>query len=150
MSVVEVRAMDIEEPDWIPDIRGFAAEVLEEIGAADWELSLIFCSDTFIRDLNKEYRNLDEPTDVLSFPMGERLGTGRGSTYLAGDVVISPQACKRNCADFHVDFPEELRRLVIHGILHLSGMDHEDNDPERPMLKRQEEILTLLVERRAK
>ncbi len=148
MSEIAARAMDIDEPSWLPEAREFAQSALDEIGAQDWLVSLIFCSDAFMQGLNREYRKLDEPTDVLSFPMGERTGNGSESQYLAGDIVISPAACERNCAEFGVDFREELGRLIVHGLLHLEGMDHEDEDPGRPMLRRQEEILGRLSRRR--
>lgn len=148
MSEIAARAMDMEAPAWLPESLGFAKRALDEIGGEDWLVSLIFCSDSFIQGLNREYRSLDEPTDVLSFPMGERMGTGDESRYLAGDIVISPDACARNCSDFGVDFQDELERLIVHGLLHLAGMDHEDNDPDRPMLRRQEEILERLRQRR--
>jgi probable rRNA maturation factor len=64
--------------------------------------------------------------------------------YLPGDLVISLETLKENARYFRVTEDEELRRLVIHGVLHLDGMDHEDNEPFRPMLRFQEELLVKL------
>lgn len=144
MNRVSTDWRDIEEPAWLGTASAFAAKALEAIGKDDWELSLVFCSDPFIQSLNRDYRQKDEPTDVLSFPMGESVDEGGDVVFLAGDIVISVPALMRNASEFSVDADEELKRLMIHGILHLSGMDHDDNSPKQPMLVRQEEILARL------
>jgi probable rRNA maturation factor len=147
MNRVAVSVRDIPEPVWTARAAAFAGAVLSWRGIVDWELSLLFCDDAFIRSLNFEYRGKDEPTDVLSFSLGERTVDENGaSLYLAGDIVISLPALARNAADFFVGEDEELRRLIAHGILHLSGLDHEDNEPSQPMLAVQETILRALGE----
>jgi probable rRNA maturation factor len=79
---------------------------------------------------------------VLSFEQGDSYRDADGEDrFLAGDIVISLPALARNADDFGITRDEELRRLITHGILHLSGMDHEDNEASRPMLVLQEEIL---------
>jgi probable rRNA maturation factor len=119
-------------------VRAFAERVLDALNAENRRVTIVFCGDSFIRHLNKQYRQKDEPTDVLSFTIGE---TRRG-TFYAGDIVISVETLERNARDFSVDKEEELRRLIIHGILHLSGMDHETNDHEREaMLVLQEKLI---------
>jgi probable rRNA maturation factor len=97
-----------------------------------------------MQSLNSRYRGLDEPTDVLSFSLGER----SGDRYVPGDIVVSLDMLEENSRYFGVSRDEELRRLLIHGILHLDGMDHKGTGPgsfggfpEEPMLKKQEEIL---------
>jgi probable rRNA maturation factor len=132
---------DMDQPSWLEAAEAFALRALEYIGIDNWEVSLVFCGDDFIKELNREYRDLDEPTDVLSFPMGETVVEGGDNIYLAGDIVVSLPALARNCDDFSVDKNEELKRLILHGILHLSGLDHSDNSPMQPMLSKQEEIL---------
>jgi len=132
---------DIPEPSWLGRAEAYAGHVLAALGKDNWILSLLFCADDFIRTLNREYRNRDEATDVLSFQMGDTLEE-EGRTFLvAGDIVISIPALERNAEEFGVKADEELRRLIIHGILHLSGMDHGDNSPLQPMLAEQEEIV---------
>lgn len=138
---VHVDIADIEAPGWEADLAAYAERILSWLGAGDWILSVVLCSDPFIQDLNLRYRKKNEPTDVLSFEMGEQVEGEGGIAFLAGDIVISLPAVERNARDFGVSRDEELRRLVVHGILHLSGMDHENNDPSNPMLLRQEELL---------
>jgi probable rRNA maturation factor len=132
---------DIEKPKWADEVVAFVGETLLVMCKDNWEVSLLFCGDEFIHELNREYRVRDEPTDVLSFPMGELYEEGETEYYLAGDIVISLPALRRNANEFGVNENEELARLLIHGLLHLSGMDHEDNEPSQPMLTEQEEIL---------
>ena len=142
MNRVNVGARDMEAPAWLPGAEAYALEVLSRLEKSDWILSVLFCGDEFIRELNREYRAKDEPTDVLSFTMGDRVEEEGETAWLAGDIVISLPALGRNAADFSVDSDAELKRLLIHGILHLSGLDHESNDPSEPMLVEQENLLS--------
>ena len=102
----------------------------------------MFCRDAFIHELNKTYRHIDSPTDVLSFEQGDEYDDEDGNLrFNAGDIVISLDSLRSNAETFNVTMNEELKRLLIHGILHLSGMDHSDNDPQQEMLQLQEKIL---------
>lgn len=114
------------ELDVPADLRGLVAATLHAVGVEDGHLSLEFVDDVRIRALNREHRGLDEPTDVLSFPVD---GTGEiaGPREL-GDVVI----CRPQTTD--------LREAVVHGVLHLCGYDHETDDGE--MLALQSEVLS--------
>ena len=141
MNRIAIDWRDMKEPSWLGSAERFAGSVLEVLEKDNWDLSLLFCSDDFIRTLNRDYRGKDEPTDVLSFAMGETVEEEGRPVFIAGDVVISLPALMRNSAEFGVEPDEELRRLIIHGILHLSGFDHEDNDPLQPMLVEQETIV---------
>ena len=142
MNEVEISVEGIGTPTWLERARDFALAVLAQQGRDGWDLSLLICDDAFIRGLNKQYRDKDEATDVLSFEQGDTYRSLEGTErFLAGDIVISLDALSRNAEEFGISRDEELRRLITHGILHLSGMDHEDNDPSRPMLLLQEEIL---------
>jgi probable rRNA maturation factor len=83
---------------------------------------------------------------VLSFELGAAFEDEGGETrYTAGDIVISLETLEENARYFNTTEDEELRRLLIHGILHLNGMDHETNDKTEPMLELQEAILTRLA-----
>jgi probable rRNA maturation factor len=142
MNEVEISVEGIGTPPWLEGARGFALSVLGRQGKEGWDLSILICDDAFIRGLNRQYRDKDEATDVLSFEQGDGYkGPDGAERFLAGDIVISLDALARNAEEFGITRDEELRRLITHGILHLSGMDHEDNDPTRPMLVLQEEIL---------
>ena len=126
-----------DAPPWLEKTEDFALEVLEKLGKHHWDLSLFFCGNETIQKLNKQYRNLDESTDVLSFIMGEMAG----ERFLPGDIVISLEKIEENAKEFGVLPKEELHRLIIHGILHLSGMDHFSNDTNEEMLMLQEKLL---------
>lgn len=142
MNRVNVGTKDIEEPSWLAGAEAYALEVLSRLEKSDWILSVLFCGDGFIRELNRDYREKDEPTDVLSFEMGDRVEEEGMTAWLAGDIVISLPALARNAADFSVDPDDELKRLLIHGILHLSGLDHASNEASEPMLAKQEALLS--------
>lgn len=141
MNTVSIDWRDMVEPSWLGRAESFALGALEALGEDNWVLSLLFCGDDFIRILNRDYRGRDEATDVLSFCMGDTVEEEGKRLFLAGDIVISLPALARNAVEFSVPEDEELRRLIVHGILHLSGLDHGDNDPTQPMLLEQERLL---------
>ena len=130
------------EPQWLSKIEPFLEAVLKKLYLSGWELSVLFCQDDFIQELNKNYRQLDMPTDVLSFNAGSQYQDEEGVEWFsAGDIVISVDTLAKNAVEFEVSQDQELKRLLIHGVLHLSGMDHSDNSPEQPMLQFQEIVL---------
>lgn len=132
----------IARPSWIDRVVPFMEKVLDRLDIDNWELSVLFCADPFIADLNRKYRNLDGPTDVLSFEQGDEYIDDDDVTWFnAGDIVISLDMLKKNAEQFSVDENDELKRLLVHGILHLDGMDHEDNSPEQEMIQFQEHLL---------
>ncbi|HCO48607.1 MAG TPA: rRNA maturation RNase YbeY [Spirochaetaceae bacterium] len=141
MNRISIDWRGMDEPPWLARAEAFAFRVLEHLGKDNWVLSLLFCEDEFIRALNRDYRLKDEATDVLSFPMGDTLEEEGHTVFMAGDIVISIPALERNAEEFGVKIDEEMKRLIIHGILHLSGMDHADNSPLQPMLAEQETII---------
>ncbi len=105
------------------------------------ELSLAFVTDQTIHELNRQYRRKDRPTDVLSFPLAdERCPT------LLGDVVISVDTARRQARQRKRAFADELRALLIHGILHLLGYDHEVSDSEAVRMRRKERELKVLLQ----
>jgi probable rRNA maturation factor len=106
-------------------------------------LSVLFCGNRFIRRLNFQYRGFDNPTDVLSFPYAPLAGeqAGEDGFIPAGDIVISLEELKTNAKEAGISADEELRRLLIHGILHLAGSDHAGNEATEPMLIQQEMLL---------
>jgi len=143
VNQVFIRAEEVPLPSWAKEAGMFIEKVLESLGHENWEVSVLFCSNRYIKSLNAGYRNKDEPTDVLSFELGETdAASGR---FVAGDIVLSLDALEENARFFKVSADEELRRLLVHGILHLSGEDHATNEAEEPMLKRQEAILSRLA-----
>lgn len=144
MNNVIVNAREVILPSWSGSVRRFALKVLEKIKRDNWELSVLICGDKTITELNSRYRDKAEPTDVLSFSLGETMRDGDKTVYLPGDIVISLDSLRENAEYFGTPQDEELRRLLIHGILHLDGMDHKTLDEKEPMLVLQEEILNNL------
>ena len=133
----------IARPAWIDLVEPFIMKVLDRLDIDNWELSILFCNDIFIADLNKKYRDIDGPTDVLSFEQGDEYIDDKDITWFnAGDIVISIEGLFKNAEQFSVSVNNELKRLLVHGILHLDGMDHENNDPDQEMLEFQEHLLT--------
>ena len=94
-----------------------AQALLEAAGAGDCELSVVLCSDEHIRALNRAWRGKDSPTDVLSFPMEDEV--------VLGDLVVSLETCARQAKERSYGLRDELRVLLVHGLLHLLGYDHE-------------------------
>jgi probable rRNA maturation factor len=129
----------------IETCREFIAAALLELGVGDWELSVLFCDDPFIRELNRRYRGLEEPTDVLSFSQEPELACF--APALIGDIVISLETLARNALREGQPKETELKRLLIHGMLHLKGLDHAE-DGEAQMLRIQERLLERLREKR--
>ncbi|MDR0323632.1 MAG: rRNA maturation RNase YbeY [Treponema sp.] len=144
MNTVVINVKEVPLPSWSPSMSGFAQKVLEEIKRDNWELSILLCGDKTIKDLNSQYRSKNEATDILSFNLGTEIQDGDRIVYLPGDIVISLDTLRENARYFGTNEDEELRRLIIHGILHLDGMDHETLEKNEPMLVLQEDILTRL------
>jgi len=125
-------------------IRRLAAEVLrqEEVGG-ETELSLIITEDEAIRELNRRFRGVDAPTDVLAFGAGAEkhfVSAPEDPPYL-GDVVISYQRAQAQAEELGHAVAEELKLLVIHGILHLLNYDHQEEAAAQKMRERERETL---------
>ena len=103
------------------------------------QVCLSFVSDGDMRELNRRYRKLDRTTDVLSFAQRDV-----GDVGILGDVVISYDTAVRNSQRFSVTVEREIRRLVVHGILHLLGFDHAEKRQRETMRGKESEILGFL------
>ena len=110
-----------------------------DIAENTYEISLLITDDETIHNLNKEYRQKDKPTDVLSFPMDDEV--------LLGDIVISIDTAKKQAEEREINIDREAAFLFIHGLLHLLGYDHETSaEDEKEMFALQEEILKKLID----
>jgi probable rRNA maturation factor len=121
-----------------------AKKLLAALGERDASLSLTLVGDEAIRVLNREHRGKDRATDVLSFPMlASETWSGKGQLpeRLLGDVVISIETARRQAAAYDASVQDELHRLLIHGILHVIGHDHEE-ETERVEMEREERRLS--------
>lgn len=137
-----------------------AEQVLEaERIRGEAELSLLFVDEATMAELNKRFMDAEGPTDVLAFPLEDDLvGAGRwpdnGPTgpannrveldeapLLLGDVVICPAVAAKNAAEHAATYDDELALLVVHGILHVLGMDHADPEEEAAMQAKEQDLL---------
>lgn len=133
-----------EEITLIQEILQFAAkaEGIEE----ECELSVTFVDNESIREINKEYRGKDAPTDVISFAM-EEMGEdeiaiiGADMPRVLGDLIISIDRAKEQAEEYGHSFERELGFLALHGFLHLLGYDHIEKEDEVVMFGRQKDIL---------
>lgn len=114
--------------------RDFAAKALSAIGRKEESATIVFVSDRAMRDLNRRFRGLDKTTDVLSFT-AERAPFEQALEATLGDVVISVERAERQAAENHLSLETELAQLVLHGLLHLCGYDHETDTGEMNRLE---------------
>jgi probable rRNA maturation factor len=117
----------------------FLARVRREIKLGRREVTVCFVDDREMARLNRRFRGKPKPTDVLSFP-GNGDGAdefpSEGGTSFLGDIAISPEAARRNARRFGRTLDEELRVLILHGVLHLAGYDHETDHGEMEVLEK--------------
>ncbi len=120
---------------------------MTELGLLEAELSLLFVNDLQIQALNQRYLRRDKPTNVLAFPMRE----GEFSTlhpHLLGDLVISVETAKRQSNRFGLDEMEMVILLMVHGVLHLIGYEHEGTRKEvREMSLKQKELFRIAIQK---
>ena len=117
--------------------------LLQALDLADRELSLVFTDDKGIQEINRDYLDRDRPTNVISFALGEGEFAGVNPEML-GDIVISVERATTDAAAAGIPFADELDFLVIHGLLHLIGYDHEGGDAvQATAMKRKEQDLFL-------
>lgn len=159
-----------EQSDVDVDLAGVVALAEGVIAAervkGDCELAITFVDETTIADLNREFLGEDGPTDVLAFPIDDEIvESGRspdsGSSgpdrpeveqseipVLLGDVMVCPAVAARNAAERNRSTDDEVALLVVHGILHVLGMDHAVPEEEAAMFARQQELLDQLYKPR--
>lgn len=122
----------LQNPNRYPEVRArrlrpWLARLLAAVASGRESLGVRFCSDREMRRVNREYRNLDKTTDVLSFP---------GEDGHVGDILISiPTACRQAAAAGH-GTEREIRTLLLHGVLHCLGYDHETDGGEMERVER--------------
>jgi probable rRNA maturation factor len=158
---IDVFAADEQEAHQIDVARwvDLARQVLTARGVkGETEVSLLFVDEESIAALNQQFLGKQGPTDVLSFPIEDEPGpSGRspdfggsgpgtspeeGQLSLLGDVVICPAVASRNAVEHEVAFEDEVALLVVHGLLHLLGMDHEDDAEAERMEALERQLLT--------
>ncbi|MCA1063442.1 rRNA maturation RNase YbeY [Rossellomorea sp. AcN35-11] len=140
----ETEKVTEEETNLVQTILNFAAQK-EEV-EDDSEVSVTFVTNERIREINREYRHKDQPTDVISFAL-EELGEdeveiiGAQLPRILGDIIISIDRAKEQAEEYNHSFSRELGFLALHGFLHLLGYDHMEEEDEKKMFQRQKDIL---------
>ena len=140
----------LDEPDFFENIEPFVQKALAEFKFDGQEISMLLCNDTYMQELNKTYRQIDSTTDVLSFENDEEYEDEEGKWKCVGDIVISLDTLPVNAEYFNESRNDELKRLIVHGLLHLNGMDHGEEHIEKgqapacEMLVLQEKVLEKL------
>lgn len=123
----------------------FSERVRRELGFPEESVTICLVSDPAMARLNRKFRNKQGPTDVLSFPAGEiearrarsvHAGNGQGADGYVGDIVISPETARRYARRRSHGLASELRVLILHGMIHLAGYDHERDHGEMMRLER--------------
>jgi probable rRNA maturation factor len=118
------------------------------LGCPDSELSILIVDDEEIQVINRDYLQRDNPTNVISFAMQEGEG-GELNPGLLGDVVISADTAARDAAEVSKSFESELYFLLLHGVLHLLGYDHERGTEEEALqMEEKERELYAVLERK--
>lgn len=117
-------------------ISGWISNVIKSEGKKEGEINYIFCDDEYLLQINKEYLNHDYYTDIISFDytVGNEIN---------GDMFISVDRVKENAVDFNVAFDEELKRVIIHGILHYCGYKDKLEEEELLMRNKEDEKLAM-------
>ena len=144
---------ETEEKVDLKEVRAILKKIVSYYGEKR-DFSVTFVTDSEIQEWNKEYREIDAPTDILTFRLDDTPSfpisfEDEDVDFLnneeMGDIFISLDTMRRNAEEFGVREEEELSRLLLHGILHLRGLDHKTNDFEKEeMLKEQEDVLAKL------
>ena len=124
-------------------VRKIARTISDALGSTDAELSILLTGDEEIRELNRDWRDKDRATDVLSFSQVE--GEGPAGARVLGDVVISMDTAARQAEELGHDLEHEVARLLVHGVLHLLGHDHvRGGSSARKMRAEEKRLLALL------
>ena len=118
-----------------------ADQILDYLDVSDKELSVLVVDDARIRQLNHQYRDKDYATDVLSFPQLDEDEEPGIDQHLLGDVVLSIETAELQAKEHDLSLEEELILLLIHGILHLMGFDHERSDSEAVAMQKKSRML---------
>ncbi len=125
-------------------LKKICALILKELGKSDHNVNVVLTDDVTIQGFNKKYRNIDKPTNVLSFPFAEGNEGDLAALpiYELGDILISVETASREATDYNQSFEHRLSWLLVHGFLHLIGYDHERSLIEaEKMFRKEKEVL---------
>lgn len=119
-------------------IKAWIKSVIEKKGMKVGDISYIFCKDEYLLDINQNYLNHDDFTDIISFDYSDK-------DKVAGDLFISVERVMENSQNLNQEFEQELYRVIIHGVLHLLGLKDKTKAQEKEMRKAEEECLKSLM-----
>ncbi len=144
MNEVEIINSIDEIPFDLDEVRNFIESVLRSIHAENWRMGLLITTDEGIREYNRRWRGKDSATDVLSFVQmeGQPIPSPKDLPNEAGDIIVSLERVRTQSVSLNCLIEEEFRRVIVHGILHLNGMVHPDDDYGGEMLRLQERIVS--------
>lgn len=152
-KIVEVEFLDIEEnKEYINIIKNVLKRAIEEEGLYSTKLyiNVILTNPNNIKQINRKYRNIDRPTDVLSFPMFEKeeiqvlKDKKTQIPEVLGDIIVSIEKVKEQAVEYGHGFERELSYMIIHGFYHLMGYDHMTEEEKKQMREKEEKVLNLL------
>jgi probable rRNA maturation factor len=126
-------------------VRRSLSRLLKELNCENSEISILLVDDEQIREVNRTYLKRDRPTNVISFAMAEG-EFGHINPQTLGDIIISVETAFRDASEGNIDFMDEIEFLLIHGLLHLLGYNHEETIKEETekMKARERELFHLL------
>lgn len=137
-EIINELDVEIDELKTIEELLNF---VIKKEKLDNCLFNIIIVDNTYIHKLNKEYRGIDRPTDVISFALEDYKDDVTLDFRMLGDIYISLDKAKEQAMEYGHSFLREICFLTIHGLLHLLGYDHMDKEEEEIMFKKQDEIL---------
>lgn len=118
-------------------VRTWIAEAVEAEGAEHGPLNFVFCSNAFLSNMNVKYLNHSTLTDIITFDLSDEEGS------ISGDIFISVEMARENAGEFKSSIQEEVRRLIIHGVLHLIGYKDKTSADKAVMTEREDHYLSI-------
>jgi probable rRNA maturation factor len=134
----------------IAKLKRDAQKILDALQYSDFDLGIMLVTNTAMQEYNKEYRDKDKPTDVLSFPYhpelkaGKRIAVKMQEDKNLGDLILAPNYINHDLPKWNTTFEKHLQRLLVHGICHLLGYDHIENADYKKMHKKEMQLLKIL------
>jgi len=134
-----------------PHIKNGIKKILKNLGYQNFDLGIWFTTNKTIQKYNKTFRQKDKPTDVLSFPFHTTLKANKqilpknSDDYNLGDIIISVEFCKKNAKSFNTSLNQYLMKIIIHGIAHLLGYDHQTDSEFKTMQKFETKLSSYLL-----
>ena len=141
MNKIEIFNETSETVEEIEDIRKVIDIGIKKLSLENLEFNIIFVDNDYIQVLNRDYRNIDRPTDVISFALEDNEFDVKLENRILGDIYISLDKTKSQALEYNHSFKREICFLAVHGFLHLLGYDHMNIEEEKIMFSLQEEIL---------